>query len=265
MTSRSAASMNDTTKLGKDARAALERSLGEGEPVRVVVAGTFGSALIATDRRVLIWKKHRLNEFRLESLAEIVFGRGPVVRWIQVRGPSVGLAVPSLLNVGELPDTIQIGPVVDDRIQPVLEMLVAGRGGLRPREAATAPVPTGAVAGQPDGSADEPPMEAIGAGGRLLLFRDRVRIEHRGFRGFLRHALPAAKEVRLDAITTVAWRDPGNLRLGRIGLCTRAGPSKESRGAEPENTVMFYLHQQVSFREIRAAIERRKESGEETR
>jgi hypothetical protein len=214
---------------------------------------------------VLIWKKHRLNEFGLESLTEVVFGRGPVVRWIQVRGPSVGLAVPSLLNVGELPDTIQIGPAVDDRIQPVLEMLVARRGGLRPRVAATAPVPTGAVAGPPETGADEPPMEAIGAGARLLLFRDRVRIEHRGFRGFLRHALPAAKEIPLEAITTVAWRDPGALRLGRIGLCTGAGPSTESRGAEPENTVMFYLHQQVSFREIRAAIARRLANGEAAR
>jgi hypothetical protein len=247
MSVRSAPSLNDTGRLTQEARVAVEQSLEGGEPVRVVVAGTFGSSLVATDRRVLIWKKQRLNVFPLESLAEITFGGGPLVRWIQVRGPSVGLVAPSLLNIGELLDTIQIGPGLDDRIRPVLEMLATRRGGPLPRDATESR----------EGNSVEPLMEASGAGGRLLLLSDRVRIEHRGYRGFFRKALPAVKDIALDEIASVEWRDPGVLHLGHIGLRTSAGSSAESRPAEPENEVMFYLHQQVAFRAIRAAIRRR--------
>jgi hypothetical protein len=247
MSVRSDASINDTGKLAPDARADLEQSLERGEPVRVVVVGTLGSALVATDRRVLIRKKHRLSVYPLGDLTEIVFGGGPLVRWIQVRGPRVGLVAPSLLNIGELPDTIQIGPGLDDRIRPVLEMLVMRRGGPLPRDAAESH----------EGNSVEPLMEARGAGGRLLLLSDRVRIEHRGYRGFFRQALPAVKDIALDEIASVEWRDPGVLHLGHIGLRTSAGSSAESKPAEPENEVMFYLHQQVAFRAIRAAIRRR--------
>jgi hypothetical protein len=247
MSVRSAPSLNDIGSLAAEARAPIERSLERGEPIRVVVAGTFGSALVATDRRVLIWKRHRLSAYPLENLTEIAFGGGALVKWIQVRGLSVGLVAPSLLNIGELSDTVQIGPGLDDRIRPVLEMLVARRGGPSPRDA----VDTVA------GNSAEPRMEASGAGGRLLLFRDCVRIEHRGFRGLFRQALPAVKDIPLDEIASVEWRDPGALHLGHIGLRTAAGSAEESRPTEPENTVMFYIHQQVAFQKIRAAIRHR--------
>jgi hypothetical protein len=250
-------SINDRCTLSKKARGALETSLEPGEPVRVVVRGVFESALIASDRRVLTWKKGRLTAYPWRNVEAIAFGGGLVVRWIQVRGPSFGLVEPSLLNVGELADTIQIGEPVSDQVRAVLEMLVTRHAKAQPLDAQDI-APSGRRTTAEDLADDDSPLlEATGAGGALRLFVDRVRIHHRGFRGFLRKALPAQKDIPLERIVSVDWRSPRALRLGRIGFrlepVSRLGVDEPA----PEDQVMFYLHQEVAFREIKAEIERR--------
>ncbi len=249
--------MNDRAKLTNEARTAVDSALAPGEPVRVVVRGTFGSALVATDRRVLIWKKSRLTDFSWANIGDVAFGGVSVVRWIQVRGPSVGLVEPSLLNIGELIDTIQIGEPLGDDARDMLRMLVAHRGQSQPLEAHDMPLAGRAIRG--DSSAVEEPalLEASGAGGGLVLFADRVQIRHRGFRGFFRKALPATKDIPLDRIASVDWHAPGPLRLGRLGLRLRSGSTGGVEGPVPEDELMFYLHQEGAFREAKAEIERR--------
>lgn len=256
MSRRPADSITDMEKLAPEARAAIGQALEWGEPVRVVVPGTFSSALVATDRRMLIWKKRRLTAFPLDRLDAIAFGGGPFVRWVQVRGPESGLVRPGLLNIGELPDAVQVGPEVDVRARRLLEMLIRRRGDLRSPDRAHQDGALDVADGEPD---DHPllPLEANGAGGRLVVYSDRVRIEHRGFRGFLRQALPSVAEIRLDDIAAIEWRDPGPLRLGRFGLHMQGRRAGQPHQAEPEHEVLFYLHQQLAFRQARAAIERR--------
>lgn len=247
--------MNDRGKLSRKAGAALEAALPDDEAVRVVLRGTFGTAFVATDRRVLIWKKRRLNTFPWEIVSSVVFGGGPLVRWVQVRGPSVGLVAPGLLNVGEHADTVQLGEIVDETARAALEMLVRHRGKGQPRRLDTPPF-AGSIAQRiASAGADTILMEAAGAGGRLLLLRDRIRILHTGFRGLLRKSLPDEQELPLERLASIDWRTPGPLRLGRIRFRTASAGGIDAAG--PENEVMFYLHQEARFREIKAAIEDR--------
>ena len=247
--------MNDRGKLSRKAGAALDAALAADEAVRVVVRGTFGTAFVATDRRVLIWKKRRLNTFSWENLSAVAFGGGPLVRWVQVRGPSVGLVAPSLLNVGELADTIQLGELVDETARAALEMLVRHRGKGQPREVGSSQLTGRSAHTSASTGADDILMEAAGAGGRLLLLPDRIRIRHTGFRGGPLKSLPAERELPLERIGKIDWRTPGPLRLGRIQFRTRSAEGIDVAGSETE--VMFYLHQEPAFREIKAAIDGR--------
>lgn len=248
-------SVSDGGKLSPEAEAAFTDALAPGEAVRVAVRGTFGSALVATDRRVLIWKKRRLTEFRWENVADVAFGGGAVIRWVHVRGPSVGLVRPSLLNVGELADTIQLGEIVTDEARAVLAVLVGQQARGEPRDIEMGPAGAPGVRGAAPGDADDVLMEAAGTGGRLLLLRDRVRIRHTGFRGLFRKSLPAERELPFELIARVEWRSPGPLRIGRIGFRTFSGG--KASVTDPEDTVMFYLHQEPAFREMKGVIERR--------
>lgn len=49
--------LDDRDQLHKDANKALDENLMPGEGVRVIIRGSYDSALIATDRRVFVFKK----------------------------------------------------------------------------------------------------------------------------------------------------------------------------------------------------------------
>ena len=49
--------LDDRSQLHKDANKLLDENLAVGEPVLVILRGTYDSALIATDRRVFVFKK----------------------------------------------------------------------------------------------------------------------------------------------------------------------------------------------------------------
>jgi hypothetical protein len=237
-------SLNDRRRLSKEADRAIAGGLGRGETLRIVVRGAFKTYLVATDRGILIWKKRRLTRYPWENLAEVAFGGGPLVNWLQVRGPGVGLVAPTLLNIGELPDAIQVAEVGDDRWKAALSLLVSQRAGGTP----------------PDIRSESAHREASGAGGQLILGRDAVVIRHTGFRGFFRKALPDSTEIPLASIAAVDWREPGRFRLGRIGFRLH-GEGEPRDAVNPENEVMFYLHQERPFREILFEVQRRLSRG----
>jgi hypothetical protein len=243
--------LGDPERLPAGARSPVERLLAPDEPIRVVLRGTFASALVATDRRVLIWKAGRLTEFDWANLSEVACGgRGPV-RWIQVRGPSIGLAAPGLLNLGVLPDAIQLAEMDDRRARAALEVLARAYAKRRPLPQFDAPI-TGR-AKEANASAPRALLEASGAGARLELLADRVRIHHAGFRGFLRKALPDVEEIALADVAEIEWQPAGPLRLGRIGLRTLGAGNDP---VPPEREARGYLHQEGAFLELRAAANR---------
>src|SRR5690349_7045064 len=48
--------LDDRAQLHKDTNKALDQNLAHGEPVHVIVRGSYDSALIATDRRIFVFK-----------------------------------------------------------------------------------------------------------------------------------------------------------------------------------------------------------------
>jgi hypothetical protein len=234
-------SLNDRRKLSKEADRAIANELAGREALRIIVRGTLKTFLIATDRGILIWKKGRLNRYAWENLAEVAFGGGPLVQWVQVRGPGTGLVAPTLLNIGELPDAIQVAEVGDDRWRAALSLLARQRAGATAADIGSEPAT----------------REATGAGGQVLLGPEAIVIRHTGFRGLFRKALPESKEIPLASIAAVDWREPGRFRLGRIGFRLQGEGRKPKDAVDPENEVMFYLHQERPFREILFDVQRR--------
>jgi hypothetical protein len=151
---------------------------------------------------------------------------------------------------------MQLGEIVDETARAALEMLVRHRGKGQPRKLDTPPFAGSIAQRVTSAGADAVLMEAAGAGGRLLLLPDRIRILHTGFRGLLGKSLPDEQELPLERVANIDWRTPRPLRLGRIRFQT-ASSADGIDAAGPENEVMFYLHQEARFREIKAAIEDR--------
>ena len=83
---------DDRSRLSRDANKALDEVLEADEHVRVIVPGTYGSALIASDTRGFVWKRNHLSVYPFENLTTVAFGAGLVLKWAQFRGPSIGTA-----------------------------------------------------------------------------------------------------------------------------------------------------------------------------
>jgi hypothetical protein len=250
------AAPNDRSRLSGEAKVALDAALTPGEPVRVIVRGAYGSALIASDRHAFIWKKKALHVIPLEHLSHVALGGGVLLRWVQFRGPSIGLVEPDLLNIGELPDAIQLGEIPSPEARARLEALVRSRG-------RSLPLPPTATSGQRvtevrSDDAHDALLRAEGAGAHLLLFEDRIRILEVGLESIFGRASPlTSQDIELSQIAALQWRDPGALRLGTIEFQLRDEPAETLHKGRPANQVRFYKHQELAFRQLRAEIERR--------
>jgi hypothetical protein len=249
---------NHRSRLTPAANAALESALPPGEPVRVILRGAYGSALIASDRRGFIWKKKALHAFPFENLSQVAFGGGALLKWVQFRGPSIGLVEPDLLNIGDLPDAIQLGEIPSPEAWARLEALVRTRGRSLPLRPSATSAQRGGEARRSDADQDAR-LRAEGAGAHLLVFGDRIRIIEVGLESIFGRASPlGSQDIALDRIAELQWRDPGALRLGhiRFRLRDQGVETRSQRGSETVE-VRFYKHQELPFRQARAELVRR--------
>lgn len=108
-----------------------------------------------------------------------------------------------------------------------------------------------------------PVMEAVGSGGSIDLFQDRIRIKRKGALAFMSHGLKGDKVIFLSQITAVQFKAAGLMR-GYIQF-SFPGASAAERGvlqaASDENTVMFDKARQPAFEKIRKAIENYQSGG----
>jgi hypothetical protein len=255
-----AKALNDVGRLGKEARGALEAALEPGEIVRVIIDGTFGTAMVGTDRRVLVWKKKTLHSFPYGWIGELGANYGLLSAWAQLRGPSLGNVPASLSTIAELPDAIQLANGQKDAGQ-ALATLIAGHqapGGPQPAEPSALSSSTSRSSHMP-GTEDGVVMEAEGNGGHLWLYEDRVLIKHFGFRGLMTKGfLKGDKEIPLEQITAVQWREPGALWLGHIQFTIVGGTSDTKNASQDENAVMFEKAREPEFRMIKGEIDQRR-------
>ncbi len=89
---------NDRAQLHPDANKALGENLAPGEDVAVIIRGVYDSAMIATDRRVFVFKKgffsgvamgRRLASFDFANLTGVQQEQGLMNGFVALQGPGI--------------------------------------------------------------------------------------------------------------------------------------------------------------------------------
>ena len=105
---------------------------------------------------------------------------------------------------------------------------------------------------------ETPLLEAEGNGGYIWVFHDKVRLKHHGMRGLLtKGAQKGDKEIWIDQIAGIQWREPGNLWLGHLQFELIGGGSATRVATEDENAVMFDARHRDQFSSVKLLVERR--------
>lgn len=103
-------------------------------------------------------------------------------------------------------------------------------------------------------------MEARGHGGQLRFENDTLTISHKGVLGLLTQGLKGNKEIRVDLISSIQFKDAGLLTNGYIQFAFVGGQETKQGlfdAVSDENTVLFTKTQQPQFEAIRDAIKAR--------
>ena len=116
---------SDRSRLSSDANKALDRELVQGEAVEVIIPGARGSAIIGSACRGFVWKQGRLGVYPYENLSSVAFGDGLKLKWVQFRGPSIGLVEPGLTNIVRMAEAIQVSFAPEKAASSRLTELVA--------------------------------------------------------------------------------------------------------------------------------------------
>jgi uncharacterized protein DUF4429/putative oligomerization/nucleic acid binding protein len=100
--------------------------------------------------------------------------------------------------------------------------------------------------------------EAEGSGGHIWVWADRLRIKPFGFRGLVTKGfLKGEKDLWLDQISGVQWREPGSLWLGHIQFTLIGGSSDSKLATEDENAVQFAADRRDEFAHVKTVVEQR--------
>jgi TM2 domain-containing membrane protein YozV len=107
---------------------------------------------------------------------------------------------------------------------------------------------------------DDAVMFVEGASGHVILFNNKIRIlrEDISLVQKLNHLTAGEKEIPLDNITSIQFREPGMATKGYIQF-GQSGYDESDDGvfdaADDENSVMFVQDQTEDFRQLRSKIE----------
>jgi hypothetical protein len=101
-------------------------------------------------------------------------------------------------------------------------------------------------------------MEIEGVGSVIRLYDDRVGIRRKGFLGISAHGSDGEKEIWLQSLTGVQFKDPNMWTNGYIQFIF-PGSQENKRGAfaaaSDENTVMFKKAQENDFITLKLQID----------
>lgn len=103
-------------------------------------------------------------------------------------------------------------------------------------------------------------LRAEGVNGQIELDGNRLRIRREGVVALLGHGLKGDKEILVERITAIQFREAGAIVNGYLQLSFMGG--REAQGgafeaALDENTVMFTATQEPGFRRLRRELEKR--------
>lgn len=108
------------------------------------------------------------------------------------------------------------------------------------------------------GAEDDLIAEAEGSGGHIWVWSDRLRIKPFGIRGmFTKGVLKGDKDIWLDQISGIQWREPGLMWLGHIQFTLIGGSNDSKPPASDENAVQFTSSRRAEFAEVKLVVEER--------
>ncbi len=104
---------------------------------------------------------------------------------------------------------------------------------------------------------DEAIITAIGIGGQMTLYPNRVEIKRKGAIGFISHGMDGTKIIFLKSITGLQYKECGKVTNGYLQIIFQG--SQESKNGifdatKDENTVMFAKAEEEKFAQIRDYI-----------
>ena len=106
-------------------------------------------------------------------------------------------------------------------------------------------------------------MEASGKNGQIILYESNIEISRKGMMSKLTNPFKGNKQIRLDDITSIQFKEPGRLTSGYIQI-GQMGYSESEAGlfdaATDENSVMFDNSDLSDFEQLRDEINRRRDS-----
>jgi Domain of unknown function (DUF4429) len=103
-----------------------------------------------------------------------------------------------------------------------------------------------------------PPYLIVGRNGQIKLTKKRVIISRKGFFGFLSQGMAGEKEIPVNRITAVQFKEPGSLTVGFLQFSILGGVEAIGglgNAVNDENTVTFETHQQQEFKELKRYID----------
>lgn len=100
-------------------------------------------------------------------------------------------------------------------------------------------------------------ITAIGVGGQITLYSNRLEIKRKGALGFISHGMDGTKIIFLKSITGLQYKECGKVTNGYLQIIFQG--SQESKNGifdatKDENTVMFAKAVEEKFAQIRDYI-----------
>jgi hypothetical protein len=101
---------------------------------------------------------------------------------------------------------------------------------------------------------------ATGCNGQIELYEDYVVIKRRGFLAFMVHGFKGEKQIYLDQVSAIQFKQCGTLTSGYLQVVFKG--SQESKAAlwdatTDENTVVFWSQHEPAFLDLKVLLENR--------
>jgi hypothetical protein len=241
---------DDVTLLSRKAQAAIAAELQTGERVLLTLGGNSGGAIVLTDRRAAVWNNNTLRSWSLDELSGISFESGMIWSYVALNGPEIQEKKIGLADIASAPHAIQIADKGRARfIVDAAQRLIGN-----PPARLEGPAGRGRPSGEGMNGAV---MIVKGAGGRITLFDEWIIIKHEGFLGLTKGIYKGDKEIPIDQITAIQWRNPSAIFAGHIQFTIMGGSSDSKAGSLDENAMMFNGSQVAEFRRLKAEVEKR--------
>jgi hypothetical protein len=116
----------DLTTLPKKTRERLASEIEIGENPLVIIEGLGGNALVATERRLLLWKtspRPRLRTYLLSELAGVDWRVGGFTQWLRILGPGLEESPPRFLNLPYLKHAMSIAKVPREELEALSRLV----------------------------------------------------------------------------------------------------------------------------------------------